>query len=44
MLCYYGDENVNKVKERCINLRYQKVKKQNGYQNIKDMKIRTPEL
>ena len=41
MLCYYGDEHVNKVKGRYIK---QKVKKQNGCQNIKDMKIRTQEL
>ena len=44
MLCYYRDENVNKVKGRCINLRQQKAKKQNGCQNIKDMKIIAPEL
>ena len=44
MLCYYGDENVNKVKGRYINLRQHKVKKQNGCQIIKDIKIRTAEL
>ena len=32
MLCYYGDENVNKVNGRCIK---QQVKKQNGCQNIR---------